>query len=91
MSYFLPEHYVPESLLRGGQAADAVKELQQRHLALDGLPYKIAQCHFVSIMQAALCYGTHFYHVTQVSPIFLCMNVIYLFASSWTGLLLLFL
>ncbi|XP_050690465.1 mucin-17-like isoform X3 [Eriocheir sinensis] len=65
VSYFLPEHYVPESLLRGGQVAEVVEELQQRHSALNGLPYTIAQCRFISTLQATLYYGTHFYHVTQ--------------------------
>ncbi|XP_045128434.1 tyrosine-protein phosphatase non-receptor type 13-like [Portunus trituberculatus] len=64
-SYFLSEHYVPESLLRGGQAATVVGQLQQRHAALAGLPYTMAQCRFVSMLQAAPHYGTHYYHVTQ--------------------------
>lgn len=70
MSYFLPEHYVPESLLRGGQVPEVVEELQQRHSALNGLSYTIAQCRFISILQATLYYGTHFYHVTQVGHVY---------------------
>ena len=55
--------------MRGGQGRQAeavVEELQHRHAALAGLPYTMAQCRFVSMLQAAPHYGTHFYHVTQV-------------------------
>lgn len=64
--YFLPEHYVPESLLRGRQAMHLTEELQKSHSALTGLLYSVAQTRFISLIQDSQHYGTHYYHVTQV-------------------------
>lgn len=63
--YFLPEHYVPESLLRGGQASKISEDLHKLHKELSGHHYTLAQTQFINIIQDTLHYGTHFYHVSQ--------------------------
>ncbi|XP_064081867.1 uncharacterized protein LOC135198224 [Macrobrachium nipponense] len=63
--YFLPEHYVPESLLRGGQASKISDDLQKLHKELSSHHYTLAQTQFINIIQDTLHYGTHFYHVSQ--------------------------
>ncbi|XP_068207308.1 uncharacterized protein [Palaemon carinicauda] len=63
--YFLPEHYVPESLLRGGQASKISEDLLKLHKELSSHHYTMAQTQFINIIQDTLHYGTHFYHVSQ--------------------------
>ncbi|XP_071536989.1 uncharacterized protein [Panulirus ornatus] len=65
VSYFLPEHYVPESLLRGGQSGQVSRTLQQNHAALAGLHHAKAQTRFITTLQDTQHYGAHYYHVTQ--------------------------
>ncbi|XP_069175465.1 tyrosine-protein phosphatase non-receptor type 13 isoform X2 [Procambarus clarkii] len=65
VSYFLAEHYVPESLLRGGQVMAVSQQLHQNHAALAGLHYTQAQVRFITSLQDTQHYGTHYYHVTQ--------------------------
>ncbi|XP_069949735.1 tyrosine-protein phosphatase non-receptor type 13 isoform X4 [Cherax quadricarinatus] len=65
MGYFLAEHYVPESLLRGGRTVEVSQKLQQYHAALADLYYSEAQARFITTLQDTPYYGTHLYHVTQ--------------------------
>ncbi|CAL4179310.1 unnamed protein product, partial [Meganyctiphanes norvegica] len=63
--YFLLEHYLSESVIRGSSVSQLMQELQELHRANEGMHYSQAAISLIARLQDLPYYGTHYYHVTQ--------------------------